>query len=201
MASVRSYVHARLQWFTTYLWWASSATVCAQPARFAVSSTLGLQQALAPVPAAPAIGYPSSLSQEQRFLAGGCMGSVLRAEAIPNRTFYAADEYTVQDPFDTMRDAGLNALRIETYWNTCSTSTVAFNNSRNVLDREMHSLLDAGCIDIAVMTAALGKERNMTIVLTINTGTEIPTQWQSYNYTQMLSAIDKEVRRQLTPFV
>ena len=125
----------------------------------------------------------------------------LRAEAIPNRTFYAGDGVTIQDPFDALAEAGLNAVRVETYRNLSSQPTTAFNNSGAVLNRELNSLLDIGNIDIAVLTAGLAKERNMKVVLTINMGADIPTAWQQFNYSQMLGAIDGEVRRQLVPFL
>ena len=78
---------------------------------------------------------------------------------------------------------------------------MSFNNSGDVLTREMNSLLDIGCIDVAVYTAALAVERSMKVVLTINLGADIPVAYQQYNYSQMLTVIDAEVRRQLDPFL
>ena len=82
-------------------------------------------------------------------------------------------------------------MRVETFWNTCTTATVSFNNSGNVLAREWYGDLlppaaDAGCIDIPVYTVALAKDRNMKIVLEINLGAEIPVAWLGFNYTGTL---------------
>lgn len=41
----------------------------------------------------------------------------------------------------------------------------------------------------------------MKVVHTINMGPVIPSAWQQYDYSQMLVAIDGEVRRQLMPFL
>ena len=115
--------------------------------------------------------------------------------------FCSLDGRTEQDPFVAMGEAGFNAVRVEIYWNSCSTVTSHFNNSGDVASREVNSLLDSGCIDIAVMTAASGKEQHMKVVLTINMGAAIPLAWQSFNCTHMLVAIDGEVRRHLDPFL
>ena len=157
-------------------------------AKLTVSSSLGLNQTAAPAP------------QQQWFFAGACVGTLLRAEAVPNRTFYAQDGQIVLDPFDAMSEAGFNVVRVTTSHNTSSTPTV-FNNTGDVLERERNFGLDQGNIDIAVKTAGLAKERNMRIVHTINLGADIPSAWQQYNYSQMLVAIDGEVKRQLVPFL
>ena len=79
----------------------SSSAVFA--AKLALSSSLGLNQtAVAPFPSyAPAPG-PALATQGQLFWAGACVGTVLRAEAIPNRTFSARDGHTLLDPSDVM---------------------------------------------------------------------------------------------------
>lgn len=143
----------------------------------------------------------ASAEQAQWFYAGASLGTVLRAEAIPGRMFYDFDGETVKDPFDVMESAGLNAVRVETFIDTCTGPSLPFNNSGDVLSRELNYLLDTGCIDIQVMAAELGKARNMKIILTVNFGTPIPAAWLHFNYTQMLQAIDVEVRRQVSPFL
>lgn len=170
--------------------------------KLTVSSALGLDPtALPPWPSYAPASAPSSALQQQDFWAGGCVGTMLRLEAIPNRTFYAEDAQTPLDSIDALQEAGFNAIRIETNRNMSSSPTTSFNNSGNVLYRELNSLLDIGNIDIAVLTAGLAKERNMNVVLTLNMGADIPPAWQQYNYSQMLGAIDGEVRRQLVPFL
>ena len=170
----------------------SSSNAATGPA--AVPTTIG--SAVAP-------NYTSNAGKAelQWFLAGASLGTVLRAEAIPGRVFYDADGVTVKDPFDVMESAGFNAVRVETFINSCTGPSPPFNNSGNFLFRELNYLLDVGCIDVQVNTAQLAKSRNMKVILTVNLGTAIPAPWLDFNYTQMLQAIDVEVRRQITPFV
>lgn len=134
-------------------------------------------------------------------VAGGDVGTTIRAEAIPGRVYYDFDGVTVKDPFDVMQSAGFNAIRVESMLGQCLGPSPPFDNSGDVLGREKNFQLDAGCIDIQVNTALLGKARNMKIVLTVNFGPDIPTAWYSYSYAQMLQAIDMEVRRQVGPFL
>lgn len=164
--------------------------------KLTVSASLGLNQTVL-----PEFSAGSSGPQQQWFWSGACVGSMLRLEAIPNRTYYATDGVTVQNPMDALAQAGFNAVRVQTQRNMSSSPTVAYNNSGNVLQRELRSTFDVGGIDVEVLTAGLAKERNMKVELTINMGSDIPPAWQQYNYTEMLSAIDGEVRRQLSPFL
>lgn len=147
--------------------------------------------------------YASSagVSQPQWFYAGATVQSVLRAADIPGRLFYAVDGTSLQNPFDSLQSAGFNAVRVETNITTCSGPSPPFDNSGNVLERESLDDLDGGCIDIQVQAAQLANDRNMKVVLTINMGIMIPEGWQSYNFAQMLDAIDAEVRRQIQPFL
>lgn len=162
----------------------------------AVSATLG-----SAVYVAPNFTSNADKAELQWFLAGASLGTVLRAEAIPGRVFYDADGVTVKDPLDVMESAGFNAVRVETFIDSCTGPNPPFDNSGNVLFRELNYLLDSGCIDVQVKTAQLAKSRNMKVILTVNLGTAIPTPWLHLNYTQMLQAIDVEVRRQIIPFV
>lgn len=171
----------------------------AQAAKLTVSSSLEINQSVVP-PLPSYAPTPAMGPGQQWFYAGACVGTALRTEGIPNRTFYAQDAQTVLNPFDAMKEAGFNAARVTTSQNMSSTPTGSFNNT-DVLHRERNFGLDSGNIGIRVLTAGLAKERTMKVVLTINMGSDIPSAWQQYNYSQMLVAIDGEVRRQLVPFL
>ncbi|RYF05392.1 MAG: hypothetical protein EOO40_10335, partial [Deltaproteobacteria bacterium] len=82
--------------------------------------------------------------QPQWFLTGACAGTMLRAQAMPNRNFYDFDGTTRKDPIDVMRQAGFNALRVEASIDSCDTSSPAFDNSGDVENREMNFRLDWG---------------------------------------------------------
>lgn len=171
-----------------------------QPAKLTVSSFLNINQSA--VPPLPSYAPTPALGPEQQwFYAGACVDTVLRTEAIPNRTFYAQDTQTVRNPFDAIEEAGVNAARVTTSQKLNSTPTESFNNTGDVLNRERNFGLDSGNIDIRVLTAGLVKERGMKLVHTINMPPKIPSAWQQYNYSQMLVAIGGEVRRQLVPFL
>ena len=118
------------------------------------------------------------------FYAGADVGTVLRAEAIPGRVIYASDGTTVQNPFDSLQLAGINAARVETHMD-CTDPSPPFDNSGDVLGRERTFQLDFGCNDVQLQTAQLAKARNMQIVLIINFGIAIPEAWQAFNYTQV----------------
>ena len=124
------------------------------------------------------------ISASPWFYAGADIGTVLRAVAIPGRVFYDSDGTAVQNPFDALQNASVNSARVETYMN-CTGPTPPFDNSGDVLGRELLYELDFGCNDIQLQTAQLAKARGMQIVLTINLGTNIPEAWQGYNYTQV----------------
>ncbi|MCJ1474093.1 hypothetical protein MMC13_002751 [Lambiella insularis] len=140
-------------------------------------------------------------AQPQGFWAGADIGTVQRAEAIPGRVFYDFDGTTVKDPIKTLGDAGVNAFRVETEPGQCLGPTTTFDNSGNLLGRELLFELDGGCIDIQVKTAQQAVAAGTRFVLTINQGLTIPTAWESYTYAQMLSAVQNETQRQLQPFL
>lgn len=120
-------------------------------------------------------------------------------EAVPGRVFHDFDTQTELGPLDVMQRAGFNAARIQTFMkDECSTT---FDNSGDVLRREMYFQLDFGGIDIGVKAAQLAKQRNMKVIHTVNLGEAIPEAWLGYSYKQMLEAIDGEVRRQVAPFL
>ena len=118
------------------------------------------------------------------FYAGADVSTVLRLEAIPGRVYYASDGTTVQNPFDALQSARFNAVRVSTNM-TCAGPTPPFDNSGDVLARELLFELDFGCIDVQVQTAQQAKSRNMQIVLAINLGPAIPESWLAFSYTQV----------------
>ena len=138
--------------------------------------------------------------QPQWFYAGGCLGTVLRAEAIPGRQFFDFDGNTLKDPFSVMQDAGVNAARVEAFTTSTLGACPPFDEN-NVLNRELNFELDDACLVTQVTSAQIAQNHNMKVVLTLNMGFDIPVAWQDYNYIQMLGAIDGEVLRQLTPFL
>lgn len=143
----------------------------------------------------------ASPPQQQWFFAGATLTTMPRAEAIPGRIFYDFDKVTVKPPIEVMHAAGFNAVRVETSLGQCIGPDLEFDNSGDVLGREMNYLLDFGCISTQVAVAVMAKARNMKIILTVNFGPDIPTAWYDYTYVQMLQAIDVEVRRQIAPFL
>ncbi|MCJ1419729.1 hypothetical protein MMC32_006085 [Xylographa parallela] len=136
----------------------------------------------------------------QDFWAGATIGTVLRAEAIPGRIFYDFDGVTVKDPIKTLGDAGINGIRVEAQAGQCLGPTT-FSRSGNLLGEELLFELDFGCIDIQVQTAQRAAAEGMRFQLTINQGLTIPTAWESYNYEEMLVAVQNETKRQLQPFL
>ncbi len=171
--------------FNTFTPYGSPAIVTAAAAPAEAPATIESATPEADPAASVVPDYTSGTSQQQWFLAGGDVGTTLRAEAIPGRVFYDFDGVTVKDPFDVLQDAGFNAVRVETFLTQCTGPTMSFDNSGDVLGRELNFQLDDGCIDIQVQTAQLGKARNMKIILTVNFGTAIPTAWVGYNYVQV----------------
>ena len=55
-----------------------------------------------------------------------------------------------------------------------------FDNTGNVLQREMDFKLDFGHVDIQVKAAQLAKARNMKIIHNVNLGAAIPVAWLGY---------------------
>ena len=135
-----------------------------------------------------------------QFYAGATLGTLLRMEAIPNRTFYDFDGQTVKHPFDTLADAGVNAVRVEATRGQCLGPTHFVNNA-STLGEELTFTLDSGCIDIQVETARRGVAKGMRVVLTINQGFDIPPELENLNYAQMVENVQNETKRQLNPFL
>ena len=126
----------------------------------------------------------SAANPAQCFYAGASVGTVLRTQAIPGREFYAADRTSLQDPFDALQSAGINATRVQTSMQSTE-ATPPFDNSGDVLERELTYQLDFGSDDIQLQTAQLARSRNMKIVLTVNFGIKVPEAWQAFTYTQV----------------
>lgn len=121
-------------------------------------------------------------------------------EAIPERVFYDYDGTTVKDPFKTLGDAGVNAVRVEGQRGQCLGPS-KFNNSGATLGQELLFTLDFGCLDTQVQAAERGAAQGMRVVLTINQGFDIPAGMESYSYEQMVGAVQDEAKRQLQPFL
>ena len=134
------------------------------------------------------------------FLAGATLNWLPRQQAIPGRVFTDYDGKTPRAPLDVLVDAGVNTVRVDTAMGDCLVSA-DFDNSGDVRSREMNNQLDYGCIDTRVATAQLAQGQNMQLVLGIGMGASIPDDWLAYTYTDTLSAIDTELRRQLAPFL
>ena len=75
---------------------------------------------------------------------------------------------------------GLNAIRVQTWMTADSDVCTTFDNSGDVLQREMDFKLDFGHVDIQVKAAKLAKARNMRIVHNVNLGSAIPVAWLDY---------------------
>lgn len=68
------------------------------------------------------------------FWAGADIDTVLRAEALPGRTFYDYDGKTIKDPIKTLGDTGLSSFRVETFRHDCLGPTQWVNNDSSVPD-------------------------------------------------------------------
>lgn len=79
-----------------------------------------------------------------------------------------------------MYTVGLNAIRVQTWMNADSKTCASFDNSGNVLQREMDFQLDPSRVDIQVKAAQLAKARNMKIIHNVNLGGAIPDAWLGY---------------------
>ena len=76
--------------------------------------------------------------------------------------------------------AGLNAIRVQTWMKPDSNACTTFDNSGNVLQREMDFKLDFGHVDTQVRAAQLAQARNMKIVHQVNLGAALPDAWLGY---------------------
>ena len=83
------------------------------------------------------------------FWAGATLGTLIRMENVPNCVFYDYDGTTVKNPFKTLGDAGVNAVRVEATRGQCLGPTKFVNNA-STLSEELTFALDWGCIDIQV---------------------------------------------------
>ena len=153
------------------------------------------------------VGLPSVkksvANASQAFWAGATVSTLMREEAIPGRVFYSFDGVTVADPFKMMGDAGLNAIRIET-WRGQSYGPTNFTNQDDlpkILGDELAFTLGSGGIDIGVKTVQRCIAQGMKVVHTINQNYTIPRALESLNYTEMIAEIQKETKRQLQPFL
>ena len=134
------------------------------------------------------------------FWAGAGIDTVLRAEALPGRTFYDYDGKTVKDPIKTLGDAGLNAFRVETFRGQCLGPEPFVNNATSLAD-ETDFNLNFGCISTKVEIARQSIALGMKMQLTINQGFNIPQGMEKYTYAQMVDEVQKEVKRQIQPFL
>lgn len=132
--------------------------------------------------------------------AGVTLGTVVRMEAIPERVFYDYDGTTVKDPFETLGNAGVNAVRVEGQRGQC-VGPSKFVNNGSTLGEELLFALDWGCLDTQVQAAQRGLAQGMRVVMTINQGFDIPPEMESYSYEQMVGAVQAEAKRQLQPFL
>lgn len=145
---------------------------------------------------------PSQYDHDGEFWAGADIDTVLRAEALPGRTFYDFDGKTVKDPIKTLGDAGLNAFRVETFRDQCLENPEPWVNNASSLPDEQNFRLNFGCIatkvEIARQAIASGMKK---MQLTINQGFNIPEGMEKYTYAQMIQEVQKETKRQLQPFL
>ena len=81
------------------------------------------------------------------FWAGATLGTLISMENIANCIFYDYDGTTVKDPFKTLGDAGVNAVRVEATRSQCLGPTKFVNNA-STLGEELTFTLDWGCMDI-----------------------------------------------------
>lgn len=124
------------------------------------------------------------------FWAGADIGTVLRAEALPGRTFYDYDGKTVKDPIKTLGDAGLNAFRVVTSRGDCLGPQPFVNNATSLAD-ELVFKLDFGCIATKVEIVKQATTIGMKMQLTINQGFNIPKGMEKYTYMQMVDEVRK----------
>lgn len=169
------------------------------PPESAVSAT-GSSPAPSEVPSKNATEVNPASSGDE-FWAGGCIGTLARAEAIPERVFYDYDGKTIKDPVGTLGDAGLNAIRLVTGRGQCLGPS-KFVNEESTLGKEMNFQIDFGCIDLQVKLAQRSRAAGMKrFQLTINQGFDVPKDLESLTYEEMVGNIKTEAKRQLQPFL
>ncbi|KAL8836859.1 MAG: hypothetical protein Q9170_002750 [Blastenia crenularia] len=134
------------------------------------------------------------------FWAGAGIDTLLRAEALPGRTFYDYDGKTVKDPIKTLGDAGVNAFRVQAFRDMCLGPEPFVNNASSLAD-ELLFKLNFGCISTKVEIAKQAIAAGMRMQLTINQGFNIPKGMEKYTYAQMVEEVQKETKRQLQPFL
>ena len=166
----------------------------------AAVSPSGSSRPLVPLSASNSTNTTSNANLNGQFWAGATLGTVMRMEAIPSRVFYDFDGTTVKDPFKTLGDVGVNALRIEGSRGQCLGPSQFINNG-STLGEELTFTLDWGCLDVQVKTAQRGVAEGMRVVLTINQGFDIPEGMEEFSYEQMVVEVQKETKRQLQPFL
>ncbi|KAL6718639.1 hypothetical protein ACLMJK_002873 [Lecanora helva] len=145
-------------------------------------------------------GNGTNTNFKGQFWAGATIGTVARMEDIPGRVFYDYDGKTVKDPIKTLRDSGVNAVRIEASRDQCLGPS-NWTNDANTLGDELLFTLDFGCIDTQVKLAQRGVAQGMRVVLTINQGFNIPPSLESATYSEMVADVQRETKRQLQPFL
>ncbi|KAL8734872.1 MAG: hypothetical protein Q9166_001224 [cf. Caloplaca sp. 2 TL-2023] len=120
--------------------------------------------------------------------------------ALPGRTFYDSDGKTVKDPIETLADAGINAIRVETFRGDCLGPEPS-KTTASPLDDEDDFELDFGCVNVKVKIAKQAIALRMRMQLTINQGPNIPKGVEKFSYGEMLQEVQKEAKRQLQPFL
>lgn len=142
----------------------------------------------------------SAAALNGEFWAGATLGTLIRMQAIPGRVFYDYDGTTVKDPFKTLGDAGVNAVRVEGQRGQCLGPTQFVNNG-STLGEELLFQLDWGCLHTQVQAAQRGVAQGMRVIFTINQGFDIPAGMESYSYEQMVGEVQAEAKRQLQPLL
>jgi len=130
-----------------------------------------------------------------------------RLEGVPGRQWLNTSG-TSEDAMREMANSGSNAIRI-TVENQQELTTPSFDNGVDTVDGNSVSLnqrendygLDYGGVDLQVDIARRAKANGMKVILTIDMGYQIPASWDSYTYSQMLTAITNETNTLLDPFL
>ncbi|HEY8780352.1 MAG TPA: glycosyl hydrolase 53 family protein [Mucilaginibacter sp.] len=140
---------------------------------------------------------------------GGCMSVLHRIELIPGRSFQDINGTQV-DPIKHMAGKGFKSIRIFVSSDQPLTNPAGFPDNTNADYRELNYMLDMGGISEQVNLALRAKAAGMKVVLTLqfgqgygpdSWGEYIPKAWLNLTYTQMLTQLDTETRRLLTPFL
>jgi len=140
---------------------------------------------------------------------GGDMSCLHRIELVPARIFQDINGTTV-DPIQHMAGKGFNAIRVFVSSDMPLTNPAGFPDNTNVDQRELNYQLDFGGISEQVNLAIRAKAAGMKVILTLQFGQSfltnswhenIPKAWLNMTYTEMLTQLDVETRRMLTPFM